>query len=77
MSIAFDEEVVGSFGAGFAWHGPTDEQSVLHQAAHDGDSEAGDFMQVHLFACSSCYFVKAVSGMLNLHATTCCVCRMR
>lgn len=46
VSIAFDEDVVGSFGAGFAWHGPADERLLAQQVTHDGDSEAGDFMQV-------------------------------
>lgn len=45
VSIAFDEDVVGSFGAGFAWHGPADERLLAQQVTHDGDSEAGDFMQ--------------------------------
>ena len=46
VSIAFDEDIVGSFGAGFAWHGPADERLLAQQVTHDGDSEAGDFMQV-------------------------------
>jgi hypothetical protein len=45
VSIPFDEDVVGSFGAGFAWHGPASERLIVHQGVHDGDSEAGDFVQ--------------------------------
>ena len=42
-AFGFDEEIVGPFGAGFAWRGAAAEQSVL---VGDADSDVGDFVQV-------------------------------
>lgn len=82
VSIAFDEDVVGSFGAGFAWHGPVHKQPDTHQAGHDGDSEAGDFMQVVSPSITNCVqqpctMLWAVPFQAAEAAIFYCTCRMR